>query len=112
VDPNPQNTEERETRALRRAGRGIATGLVIGGVLGAIIGLLVGGLGYGWGTTAMWASLAAGTIAGVGLGWFIGGISSLDDHPRGDEPRPDPRLRGDADELPPKGAQGPAPPLE
>ena len=38
-----------------------------------------------------------GLIGATGLGFFFGGMSSLDDPRRGDEPLPDAETRGDTD---------------
>lgn len=97
MNEGPQHTRERESRSLRRAGRGMMSGLVIGGLVGAVAGLVIGAIAFGWGAGGMWGGVLTGLIGGLGVGWFIGGVASLDDAPRGDEPRPDPRLRGDMD---------------
>jgi hypothetical protein len=92
--PDPQ---ERETQTLHRTARGILAGLVVGAALGAILGAVVGTIVWRFGAGAMWGATVAAMVFGAGLGWFIGGISTLDDPARGDEPVPDPQMRGDAD---------------
>jgi MFS family permease len=92
-----QRPNEPETRTFQRTRRGIATGALIGAVIGAIVGLLLGGVLAGWGTTAMWGWTLFGFVGGTGLGFFFGGMSSLEDPRRGDEPLPDAETRGDTD---------------
>lgn len=89
--------QERETRTLRRAGRGILVGLIAGAALGALVGAIAGSVVWRFGSGAMWGLTVAAVIFGAGVGWFIGGVSTLDDPRRGDEPVPDPQMRGDAD---------------
>ena len=90
-----QQPHEPETRTFQRTRRGVATGAVVGAVIGAIAGTVAGGLIHGWGTTAMWGWTVFGLVGATGLGFFFGGMSSLEDPPRGDEPVPDAETRGD-----------------
>jgi hypothetical protein len=92
MDPHPQTQHERETRSLRRVGRGLVAGGIVGGLIGGAIGLAAGIAVYGWWTGGMAGAVLTGAIGGGGLGWFVGGLSRLDDRPRGDEPLPDPTL--------------------
>lgn len=92
-----QRPRERETDTFQRTRRGIATGAIVGAVIGAVAGAIAGGLIHGWGTTAMWAWTLFGLIGASFFGWFVGGMSTLEDPRRGDEPRPDDALRGDED---------------
>ncbi|HSL12435.1 MAG TPA: hypothetical protein VLA82_14085 [Actinomycetota bacterium] len=92
-----QQPRERETDTYQRTRRGVAAGAVIGAIVGAVAGTIAGGLIHGWGTTAMWGWTVFGLVGATGLGFFFGGMSSLEDPRRGDEPRPDPETRGDTD---------------
>jgi hypothetical protein len=95
-----QRPHEPETRTFLRTRRGVATGALIGAVIGIVAGTIAGGVTSGWGSSAMWGWMLFGLIGGTWLGFFIGGMSSLEDPPRGDEPLPDAETRGDID-LPP-----------
>ena len=90
-----QRPHEPETQTFRRTRRGIATGALIGAVVGAIAGTIAGGLIHGWGSAAMWGWTVFGLIGATGLGFFFGGMSSLEDPAQGDEPTPDAETRGD-----------------
>jgi MFS family permease len=92
-----QRPNETETDTFQRTRRGVATGAVIGAIVGAIAGTIAGGVIHGWGTTAMWGWTVFGLIGGTGLGFFFGGMSSLEDPSGGDEPLPDAETRGDTD---------------
>ena len=92
-----QRPREPETETFQRTRRSVAAGAVIGAVVGTIAGTIAGGLIHGWGSTAMWGWMVFGLIGGTGLGFFFGGMSSLDDPARGDEPLPDADTRGDTD---------------
>jgi hypothetical protein len=92
-----QRPNETETDTFQRTRKGVATGAVIGAIVGAIAGTIAGGVIHGWGTTAMWGWTVFGLVGGTGLGFFFGGMSSLEDPSRGDEPLPDAETRGDTD---------------
>lgn len=92
-----QQPREPETDTFQRTRRGIATGAVIGVVAGAVVGTLAGGLIHGWGTTAMWAWTIFGVIGLSFFGWFVGGMSTLEDPRQGNEPIPNRETRGDTD---------------
>jgi MFS family permease len=92
-----QAPREPETRTFQRTRRSVAAGAMIGAVIGAAAGAIIGGLVHGWWTTAMWGWTIFGLIGATGVGFFIGGMSSLEDPRRGDEPLPDAETRGDTD---------------
>jgi hypothetical protein len=74
----------REDRFERRWRRGIATGAGVGLAVGLLVGLTIGGL---WANgTAFWMALVGCTIAGLGIGAFIGGLSRLESPQPGAEP--------------------------
>jgi hypothetical protein len=95
---------ERERRFARRFGRGIATGLILGAVVGAAIGLIAGSATVGFASRGMWLAVVAGVVAGSILGWFVGGMATLDFPEPGQEPsdsvlqKPDPE-GGRRDEI-------------
>ena len=73
-----------EQRAVGRWGKGLFLGLAIGGVVGVVAGLAIGLIAFG-GTGAVLASALGGAIFGTGVGAFMGGMSTLEDRPPGDE---------------------------
>jgi len=95
MDRQQHASEEPETTTFQRTRRGIALGALLGAAIGAVAGIVAGSAIDGWGSTAMWGWTVFGVIGGIGLGFFFGGMSSLDDPRHGDEPTPDPETRGD-----------------
>jgi hypothetical protein len=75
-----------ERRAVGRWGRGLGLGLAIGGTIGVAAGLGIGLLAFE-GTTAVFAATLAGAIFGTLVGAFVGGMSTLEDPPPGEEVR-------------------------
>lgn len=76
----------KERRAVGRWGRGLGLGLMIGGAAGVLIGFSMGLLAFD-GTAAVLAAALGGAIFGTVVGAFIGGMSTLEDPPPGDEPK-------------------------
>ncbi|MEX1264703.1 MAG: hypothetical protein WEE66_12380 [Actinomycetota bacterium] len=74
-----------EQRAVGRWGKGLGTGLLIGGVAGVVVGLAIGVLAFDR-AGATWTSALGGAIFGTVVGAFIGGMSTLEDPPPGEEP--------------------------
>jgi hypothetical protein len=75
----------RERRATARSGRALAIGLVVGGVIGLLAGAAIGAVAF-TGGSALAASALGGVIFGGVVGAFVGGMSTLDDPPPGEEP--------------------------
>ena len=80
-----ETSRPEEQRAVGRWGKGLGTGLLIGGVLGIVAGLAIGLLAFD-GAAATWTSALGGAIFGTVVGAFIGGMSTLEDPPPGEEP--------------------------
>ena len=73
-----------EQRAVGRWGKGLFLGLAIGGVVGVVAGFAIGLIAFD-GTGAVLAAALGGAIFGTGVGAFMGGMSTLEDRPPGDE---------------------------
>lgn len=73
-----------EQRAVGRWGKGLFLGLAIGCVVGVVAGFAIGLIAFE-GTGAVLASALGGAIFGTGVGAFMGGMSTLEDRPPGDE---------------------------